>query len=164
MQIFSPSLSFLSVHAQFLFFLEKSTLKAQKPQMYHLYFENFQISIWVHKNKIRKDNKWCFVSVHSFVYFSVFCFLWDVRKKWICTNLLFVNTSQIYKYWGANIWQTCGECHICLVIYTRCFLVCKCKFTIFAIYYFSVFTHLGHICKEKICANPLFRPVLVHVS
>ena len=159
MQIFSPSLSFLSVHAQFLFFLEKSTLKAQKPQMYHLYFENFQISIWVHKNKIRKDNKWCFVSVHSFVYFSVFCFLWDVRKKWICTNLLFVNTSQIYKYWGANIWQTCGECHICLVIYTRCFLVCKCKIyhlchiLLLSIYTFGAYLQGENLCKSIISSS-----------
>ena len=41
----------------FFFFLEKRTLKAQKPQTYYLYFENFQLSIWVHKNRIKEDNE-----------------------------------------------------------------------------------------------------------
>ena len=42
------------------------------------------------------------------------------------------------------------KCHICLVIYTPCFLVCKCGI------HSSVFTYLRHICKEQICANPFF--------
>lgn len=41
----------------FFFFLEKRTLKAQKPQTYYLYFENFQLGIWVHKNRIKEDNE-----------------------------------------------------------------------------------------------------------
>lgn len=50
-------LHFLFFLFSFFFFLEKRTLKAQKPQTYYLYFENFQLSIWVHKNRIKEDNE-----------------------------------------------------------------------------------------------------------
>ena len=48
-----------------------------------------------------------------------------------------------------------GKCHIDLVIYTSFFFVCKWRI------YSSVFTDLRHICKEQICANPFFRPLVL---
>ena len=80
-------------------------------------------------------------------------------EKWICTNLILATIPHICKNWGVNLSKDV-KCHICLVIYTPCFLVCKCRiYHLCPIFTPLVFTNLRRICKEQICANPFSRPV-----
>ena len=78
--------------------------------------------------------------------------LHKICSWWMCRK--FVKTEK----W---IWGKRGKCHICSVIITPCFLVCK-----------SGIYHLCHIftpqylhncdiiiCQEQICASPFFHPV-----
>ena len=67
------------------FFSSKKHFKRSKAIHVLSLLENFQISFWVHKNKIRKDNA-VFVFVHCCL---LQCLLFSMRctKKWIYTNL-----------------------------------------------------------------------------
>ena len=75
-------------------------------------------------------------------------------KKWICTNLLLANISQICKNWGVNLGQRWWMPHLSSYLHP-CFLVSKCGFYHI---YSSVFTNLQHIGGSKF-SNPFFRPV-----
>ena len=76
-------------------------------------------------------------------------------KKWISTNLLLANMSQIYSYSGVN-----KKCHICLFIYTPCLLVCKCGIHHLCHIFTPQYLHICDIfARRKFVHINYFRPV-----